>query len=109
MAWYILLFIKWIAEKYGMIKYNDSMSVQYIRLVSRTRTFDCTAAQKQIGYSPVISREEGVTLTIESFSNLARNSSFPTFRNFNEESKVEKLQTFCDGMMRRNLLHIYLL
>ena len=57
MAWYILLFIKRIAEKYGRIKYNDFMSAHYIQLASRSRTFDCTAAQNQIGYSPVVSLE----------------------------------------------------
>ncbi|KAM1989962.1 hypothetical protein ACFX15_031262 [Malus domestica] len=91
MAWYILLFIKRVSEKYGRIKYNNLMSAHYIQLASRSRTFDCTAAQNQIGYSPVVSLEEGVKLTVEPFSNIARNSSIPTFRNFNEESKVEKL------------------
>lgn len=55
MAWYILLFFKLMTEKYGLIKHNHSMSAHYIQLASHTRTFDCTAARNQIGYSPVVS------------------------------------------------------
>ncbi|XP_034198922.1 3beta-hydroxysteroid-dehydrogenase/decarboxylase isoform X3 [Prunus dulcis] len=91
MARYILLFFKLMTEKYGLIKHNHSMSAHYIQLASHTRTFDCTAARNQIGYSPVVSLEEGVTLTIESFSHLAKYSSFTSYSDFNEQSKVEKL------------------
>ncbi|XP_021833306.1 3beta-hydroxysteroid-dehydrogenase/decarboxylase isoform X1 [Prunus avium] len=91
MAWYILLFFKLMTEKYGLIKHNHSMSAHYIQLASHTRTFDCTAARNQIGYSPVVSLQEGVTLTIESFSHLAKYSSFTSYSDFNEQSKVEKL------------------
>ncbi|KHN25307.1 3beta-hydroxysteroid-dehydrogenase/decarboxylase isoform 3 [Glycine soja] len=60
-------------------------------LASYTRTFNCMAAQKDIGYSPIVSLEEGVTLTIESFSHLARDSSFPRCCSFTEQSKADKL------------------
>ncbi|BBG93648.1 3-beta hydroxysteroid dehydrogenase/isomerase family protein, partial [Prunus dulcis] len=57
MARYILLFFKLMTEKYGLIKHNHSMSAHYIQLASHTRTFECTAARNQIGYSPVVSLE----------------------------------------------------
>ncbi|KAH9727484.1 3beta-hydroxysteroid-dehydrogenase/decarboxylase isoform 3 [Citrus sinensis] len=78
------------------IKFWDFLSIileglGYQRYTSRTRTFDCIAAQKHIGYSPVVSLEEGVSSTIQSFSHLARDSSLAYSRDFNEQSKVEKL------------------
>ncbi|KAL9436798.1 hypothetical protein AB3S75_022777 [Citrus x aurantiifolia] len=91
-VWYIILLVKWIHEKLGLRTYNHSLSACYIvQLASRTRTFDCIAAQKHIGYSPVVSLEEGVSSTIQSFSHLARDSSLAYSRDFNEQSKVEKL------------------
>ncbi|KAH1141694.1 hypothetical protein GLYMA_12G050900v4 [Glycine max] len=60
-------------------------------LASYTRTFNCMAAQNDIGYSPIVSLEEGVTLTIESFSHLSRDSSFPRCCSFTEQSKADKL------------------
>jgi hypothetical protein len=54
---YLLLIFKWMHGKLGFKKYNHSVSAYYIQLASRTRTFDCTAAQKHIGYSPVVSLE----------------------------------------------------
>ncbi|KAK9200896.1 hypothetical protein WN944_016095 [Citrus x changshan-huyou] len=91
-VWYIILLLKWIHEKFGLRTYNHSLSACYIvQLASRTRTFDCIAAQKHTGYSPVVSLEEGVSSTIQSFSHLARDSSLAYSRDFNEQSKVEKL------------------
>ncbi|OMP03937.1 3-beta hydroxysteroid dehydrogenase/isomerase [Corchorus olitorius] len=55
------------------------------------RTFDCSAAEKHLGYSPVVSLHDGIKLTIESFSHLAKDSSFTRYSNFNEQSKAEKL------------------
>ena len=57
MAWYILLLVKWMHEKLGFSNYNHSVSAHYVQLASRSRTFNCTAAQKHFGYSPVVSLE----------------------------------------------------
>ncbi|KAK3031891.1 hypothetical protein RJ639_035201 [Escallonia herrerae] len=71
---------------------NHFESVQnIIRLASCTRTFNCSAAEKHIGYTPVVSLEEGIAATIESFSHLAKDSSNARYREFDEQSKVEKL------------------
>ncbi|KAK4856055.1 hypothetical protein QYF36_013626 [Acer negundo] len=92
LVWHILLLIKWTYEKLGLRIDNHTLSTCFIfQLVSRTRTFDCTAARKHIGYSPIVSLEEGVSSTIESFSHLARASSLTNYCKFNEQSKVEKL------------------
>ncbi|XP_062173553.1 3beta-hydroxysteroid-dehydrogenase/decarboxylase isoform X2 [Alnus glutinosa] len=88
---YILLIFKWMHGKLGFKKYNHSVSAYYIQLASRTRTFDCTAAQKHIGYSPVVSLEEAVTLTIDSLSHLTKDSYYARYSAFDEQSKVEKL------------------
>ncbi|KAK4566607.1 hypothetical protein RGQ29_002751 [Quercus rubra] len=91
MAWYILLLVKWMHEKLGFSNYNHSVSAHYVQLASRSRTFNCTAAQKHFGYSPVVSLEEGVTLTIESLSHLTKESCHEKYIDCNEQSKVEKL------------------
>ncbi|KAK3204383.1 hypothetical protein Dsin_018429 [Dipteronia sinensis] len=92
LVWYILLLVKWTYEKLGLRIDNHTLSACYIfQLISRTRTFDCTAARKNIGYSPIVSLEEGVSSTIEAFSHLAGASSLTHYCKFNEQSKVEKL------------------
>ncbi|KAK6146320.1 hypothetical protein DH2020_020189 [Rehmannia glutinosa] len=60
-------------------------------LASRTRTFSCSAAQKHIQYSPVVSMEEAVKPTVDSFSHLTIDSPFMRYKDSNEPSKVEKL------------------
>ncbi|XVF84372.1 hypothetical protein PTKIN_Ptkin17bG0031300 [Pterospermum kingtungense] len=75
---------------FRMCKY--SVSPHYIvQLASCTRTFDCSAAQKHLGYSPIVYLEDGVKSTIQSFSHLAKDSSFTRCSNINEQSKAEKL------------------
>ncbi|KGN57250.1 3beta-hydroxysteroid-dehydrogenase/decarboxylase [Cucumis sativus] len=90
-VWNVLLFMKWIDEKFGFNKYNHSTWAHYIQLASCTRTFSCAAAHKQLGYSPVVSLEEGITLTIKSFSHLRKELSLASFTEFTEESKADKL------------------
>ncbi|KAL9229286.1 hypothetical protein vseg_004770 [Gypsophila vaccaria] len=41
-----------------------------IRLLSCNRTFDCSKAKDRLGYSPVVSLQEGLERTIESYSHL---------------------------------------
>ncbi|TYI06575.1 hypothetical protein ES332_A10G167700v1 [Gossypium tomentosum] len=72
--------------------YNYSVSPHYmLQLASRTRTFDCSAAQNHLGYSPVVSMKDGIKLTIQSFSHLANVSFYTKYGNFNEQSKAEKM------------------
>ncbi|XP_010527061.1 PREDICTED: 3beta-hydroxysteroid-dehydrogenase/decarboxylase [Tarenaya hassleriana] len=41
-----------------------------VRLLSRSRTFDCSKAKDRLGYSPVVPLQEGIRRTINSFSHL---------------------------------------
>ncbi|PSS35833.1 3beta-hydroxysteroid-dehydrogenase/decarboxylase [Actinidia chinensis var. chinensis] len=89
---YIVLVVKWMYAKMHSQKLNYSAPVHNVlRLALCTTTFSCSSAQKHIGYLPVISLEEGVTLSVESFSHLARDSSFARQVNSDVYSKVEKL------------------
>ncbi|XVF65627.1 hypothetical protein PTKIN_Ptkin09bG0264200 [Pterospermum kingtungense] len=94
-AWmvsYIFSLRQCIHDKLHIRVDKFSMSPHYIvQLASRTRTFDCSAAQKHLGYSPIVSLDDGIKSTIESFSHLAKDSSFMSYSNFNEQSKAEKL------------------
>ncbi|KAL3641614.1 hypothetical protein CASFOL_012429 [Castilleja foliolosa] len=60
-------------------------------LASHTRTFSSSAAQNHIQYSPIVSMEEAVKLTVDSFSHLTVESSFSRCKDSDEPSKVEKL------------------
>lgn len=92
LVWYTVLLVKWMHAKMASTKLNGSAPLHgVVRLALCTSTFNCSAAQKHIGYSPVVSLEEGVTLTIKSFSHLARDSSFGRHSNFDEHLKAEKL------------------
>ncbi|KAE8665294.1 3beta-hydroxysteroid-dehydrogenase/decarboxylase isoform 2 [Hibiscus syriacus] len=41
-----------------------------VRLLSCSRSFDCSKAKDRIGYTPIVSLEDGLQKTIESFSHL---------------------------------------
>ncbi|WJX51629.1 3beta-hydroxysteroid-4alpha-carboxylate 3-dehydrogenase3beta-hydroxysteroid-4alpha-carboxylate 3-dehydrogenase(decarboxylating) [Trifolium repens] len=88
---YILSVLKWFYEKLGPRYFNYPLLVQFFQLALHTRTFNCSAAQKDIGYSPIVSLEEGVTLTIEAFSHLAKDSSFSRCCGSDDRSKADKL------------------
>ncbi|KAF5775091.1 putative 3-beta-hydroxysteroid-4-alpha-carboxylate 3-dehydrogenase (decarboxylating) [Helianthus annuus] len=72
-------------------RHNSNSSVHNIvRLMSHTTTYDCSAAQHHLEYSPVVSLDEGITSTIESFSHLAKDSSV-ILDEFYEQSKIAQL------------------
>ncbi|KAG4156694.1 hypothetical protein ERO13_D02G012200v2 [Gossypium hirsutum] len=92
MVSYVVILSQYIHDKLGYRMYKYSVSPHYIvQLASRNRTFDCSAAQKHLGYSLVVSLEDGIKSTVASFSHLSKNSSFMRFGNFDEQSKAEKL------------------
>ncbi|KAL6970729.1 3beta-hydroxysteroid-4alpha-carboxylate 3-dehydrogenase [Sarracenia purpurea var. burkii] len=89
---YIVLLVKWMHPMMDSRKLNHSTPVHnVVQLALCTRTFSCCAAEKNIGYSPVVSLEEGVALTIKSFSHLARDQSLARQINSVDHSKVDKL------------------
>ncbi|KAK1379366.1 3beta-hydroxysteroid-dehydrogenase/decarboxylase [Heracleum sosnowskyi] len=88
----IFLYVKWVHTQLNSIKLRHLKGIHsVVRLAASTKTFNCSAAQKHIGYSPIVSMEDGVALTVQSFSNFAAASSYREYRDFNEQSKVDKL------------------
>ncbi|KAL3352352.1 hypothetical protein AABB24_020405 [Solanum stoloniferum] len=87
---YITLIIKWISSRMSNWSTENVPVFDIIELALCHRRFNCSAAQKYIGYSPVVSLEEGVALTAKS-SHLTRESSFSSYSDTDEESKVHKL------------------
>ncbi|KAI8002372.1 3beta-hydroxysteroid-dehydrogenase/decarboxylase isoform 3 [Camellia lanceoleosa] len=58
LVWYTVLLVKWMHAKMASTKLNGSAPLHgVVRLALRTSTFNCSAAQKHIGYSPVVSLE----------------------------------------------------
>ncbi|XP_074340702.1 3beta-hydroxysteroid-dehydrogenase/decarboxylase isoform X2 [Apium graveolens] len=89
---YIFLYVKWVHTQLNSIKLRHLKGIQnVVRLAASTKTFNCSAAQKHIGYSPIVSMEEGVALTVQSFSNFMAASSYRMYRDFDEQSKADKL------------------
>ncbi|KAF8041368.1 hypothetical protein BT93_A0087 [Corymbia citriodora subsp. variegata] len=89
MVYYFFLLIEGIFESLGITKNSYMLSAcHYVQIASRNRTFDCSAAQKQLEYSPIISLEGGIARTIASFSHYSRDSSYEGQGEFPEQSKA---------------------
>ncbi|MBA0681303.1 hypothetical protein Goari_023118 [Gossypium aridum] len=59
MVSYVVILSEYIHDKLGYRMYKYSVSPHYIvQLASRNRTFDCSAAQKHLGYSLIVSLED---------------------------------------------------
>lgn len=87
MVRHIIFLVKWMHERLGSRKHSSLSAHYFVQLASCTRTFDCTAAEKHIGYSPIVPQEKGVELTIQSFSHLAKDAYFIR----DEHSRSDKL------------------
>ncbi|KAJ8527555.1 hypothetical protein K7X08_015006 [Anisodus acutangulus] len=87
---YITVIIKWTISRISNWSTENVPVFDIIELALCHRRFNCSAAQKYIGYSPVVSLEEGVAVTAKS-CHLARESSFSSYSDTDEESKVHKL------------------
>lgn len=87
-AWVVELTYKTLAS-YGMAV--PRLTRPTIRLLSCTRTFNCSRAQKYISYSPIISLKEGIRLTLESFQHLRSGVLGVMSGDFDEPSNVYKL------------------
>ncbi|KAG8369477.1 hypothetical protein BUALT_Bualt14G0017800 [Buddleja alternifolia] len=88
----VLFLIKLLHVKSDSRKVDPCVSVYNVAaLASRTRTFSCSAAQEHIKYSPVVSMEEAVTLTVDSFSHSAIGLPFTRYNYSEKPSKVDKV------------------
>ncbi|XP_072972875.1 3beta-hydroxysteroid-dehydrogenase/decarboxylase [Typha angustifolia] len=82
---------KLIQDKLGLYKTPGPLvSPAIVHALSCTRTFSCSNAKRLLGYSPVLSLEDGVTRTVDSFSELAKNSSFSRERDL-KASKADQV------------------
>ncbi|XP_073050960.1 3beta-hydroxysteroid-dehydrogenase/decarboxylase-like [Primulina eburnea] len=61
-------FIYKLLAPYGMKV--PQLTPSRIRLLSRSRTFDCSMANDRIGYTPIVTLQEGLRRTIESYPHL---------------------------------------
>lgn len=80
---YLFLLLKLMKKE---MEYTSTHNMLSLSLC--TRTFNCSAAQKQIGYSPIVPLEEGVAMTLPSFSHLAQDSILNRNGHFSELSKA---------------------
>ncbi|XP_009799981.1 3beta-hydroxysteroid-dehydrogenase/decarboxylase isoform X1 [Nicotiana sylvestris] len=87
---YCTLIMKWTISRMSNWNPDNVPAFDIIELALCHRRFNCFAAQKYIGYSPVVSLEEGVALTTKSFHS-ARESSLSSDSDTDEESNVHKL------------------
>ncbi|RVW20734.1 3beta-hydroxysteroid-dehydrogenase/decarboxylase isoform 3 [Vitis vinifera] len=90
MVLYVLSLVEWMRDKLDF-RSNHPVSAQYVVQIPHALELSMLCSTKHIGYSPVVSLEEGVTLTTESFSQLSQDSSVMAHRDFDEQSKVDKL------------------
>ncbi|PWA81927.1 3-beta hydroxysteroid dehydrogenase/isomerase family protein [Artemisia annua] len=88
----IVYLIKWMHLKTNSRNICSSVSVHNIvQLMSQTTTYDSSAAQQHIEYSPVVSMSDGVTATIEASSHLAKDSSSILLDHLYEQSNIQQL------------------
>ncbi|KAL3819083.1 hypothetical protein ACJIZ3_004988 [Penstemon smallii] len=60
-----------ILAPYGMKV--PQLTPSRIRLLSRSRTFDCSKANERLGYTPIVPLQEGLRRTIEAYQHLKAN------------------------------------
>ncbi|PKA55783.1 3beta-hydroxysteroid-dehydrogenase/decarboxylase isoform 2 [Apostasia shenzhenica] len=70
---------------------NPFVTPSTVRSFTGTRTFDCSNAERLLGYLPIVSLEDGINKTIESFSQFASGSSYVDENEIVNPSKAEKV------------------
>ncbi|KAH9312678.1 hypothetical protein KI387_027713, partial [Taxus chinensis] len=88
----IAYIVEWTYRKlaaYGMPV--PQLTPSRIRLLSCTRTFNSSRAQKLLGYAPVVPLEQGIKLTVESYSHLRADAPIIRHRNIDIPSKAYRM------------------
>lgn len=68
---YIFLYVKWVHTQLNSIKLRHLKGIHsVVCLAASTKTFNCSAAQKHIGYSPIVSMEVSFTDFTELYTGL---------------------------------------
>ncbi|XP_076892492.1 3beta-hydroxysteroid-dehydrogenase/decarboxylase-like [Bidens hawaiensis] len=87
----IVLLIKWMDLNLSSRDLKHVSVHNTIQLMSRTRTYNCSAAERHLQYSPIVPLDDGITLTVKSFKHLAKDWSTTRFGDIIEQSKIEEL------------------
>ncbi|CAN6485370.1 unnamed protein product [Victoria cruziana] len=67
------------------------LSLSAARQLSCVKTYECSEAKRFLGYSPIVTMEEGITLTVDSCSHLVSVSPQFKRRDLSDPSKSYKL------------------
>ncbi|ONK72407.1 uncharacterized protein A4U43_C04F19100 [Asparagus officinalis] len=87
----LIVLVKGAGQKSLSRSYSPLLTPAMVHVVSCTKTFDSSKAQRLIGYSPVTSLEDGISVTVESFSQLANGLPYLRQKDFSQPSKAELL------------------
>ncbi|KAK9062649.1 hypothetical protein SSX86_019837 [Deinandra increscens subsp. villosa] len=86
----IVFLIKWMHLNIHSRDLKHLAVRNTIHLMSHTRTYNCSAAERHIHYSPIVSLDDGITLTVKSFTHLAKDLPSTRLEDLTEQSKVEE-------------------
>ncbi|KAL8140243.1 hypothetical protein V2J09_006264 [Rumex salicifolius] len=94
-AWiltYILMSLKWLRDQLESEYSTELLLTQlFIQSALFTKTFSCIAAEERLGYSPIVSLDEGLALTLKSYSHSSK-EKYPTkYIHLTKETKAENL------------------
>ncbi|PWA64674.1 3-beta hydroxysteroid dehydrogenase/isomerase [Artemisia annua] len=87
----IVSLIKWMHSNMNSRDLKHVSVHNIVQLMSNTRTYNCSAAEQHIEYSPVVSLDDGIALTVKSFTHLAKELPSSRLGDVIEKSKVEEL------------------
>ncbi|KAI3797974.1 hypothetical protein L1987_33239 [Smallanthus sonchifolius] len=87
----IVFLIKWMDLNINSRDLKHVSVHNTIQLMSRTRTYNCSAAERHIQYLPIVSLDDGITLTVKSFTHLAKDLPYTRLGDLVEQSKIEEL------------------
>ncbi|CAL9774756.1 unnamed protein product [Musa acuminata subsp. burmannicoides] len=92
LAMIVILLAKLTGDKLRVCRLSNSVfSPSTVYSLSCSRTFDCSKAKTLLGYSPIVSFQEGIELTVESFSQLAKGSGHALERDWTITSKADRM------------------
>ncbi|CAI9265681.1 unnamed protein product [Lactuca saligna] len=87
----IVFLIKWMHSNMNSRNLKNVSVYNTVQLMSHTTTYNCSAAERHIDYSPIVSLDDGIALTVKSFSHLAKDLPSTRLGDLIEQSKVEEL------------------
>lgn len=87
----IVSLIKWMHSNMNSRDLKHVSVHTIVQLMSNTRTYNCSAAEQHIEYSPVVSLDDGIALTVKAFTHLAKELPSTRLGDVIEKSKAEEL------------------